>query len=98
MIEKRRYVNENSLFFNENLDSANSLSNMPKRYNSCSTIFIDDSTVSQPNQKSAIRLVACAIYYHIKKRTSDRTMDIFDEKKYPLSVSCEFFLRNKVIY
>ena len=52
----------------------------PKRSNSCSTIFIDDSTVSQPNLKSAIRLVACTIHFHIKRRTSDRTLDIFDEK------------------
>ncbi len=61
--------------------------NAVKRANSCSTIYIDDSTVSQPNLKSAIRLVACAIYYHIKQRKSDRTMDIFDEKLYPISVS-----------
>jgi hypothetical protein len=56
-----------------------------KKYNSCSTIYIDDSTVSQPNLKSAIRLVACAIHYHIKRRTGDRTIEIFDERKYPLS-------------
>lgn len=56
-----------------------------KKYNSCSTIYIDDSTVSNPNLKSAIRLVAYAIHCHIKRRTSDRTMDIFDEKLYPLS-------------
>lgn len=52
---------------------------------SCSTIYIDDSTVSQPNLKWAIRLVAYAIHYHIKRRTSDRCLDIFDEKLYPLS-------------
>lgn len=56
-----------------------------KKFNSCSTIYIDDSTVSQPNLKSAIRLVACAIHYHIKRRTSDRSLDIFDEKLYPIS-------------
>lgn len=58
-----------------------------KKYNSCSTIYVDDSTVSQPNLKSIIRLVACAIHYHIKRRTSDRSQEIFDEKTYPLSVS-----------
>jgi hypothetical protein len=56
-----------------------------KRYNSCSTIFVDDSTVSQPNLKSAVRLVSCAIHYHIKRRTSNRTLDIFDERIYPLN-------------
>lgn len=28
---------------------------LTKKYSSCSTIFIDDSTVSQPNLKSTIR-------------------------------------------
>uniref|UniRef100_A0A8C2A4Q1 Cyclin Y-like 1 n=2 Tax=Cyprinus carpio TaxID=7962 RepID=A0A8C2A4Q1_CYPCA len=44
-----------------------------KKYSSCSTIFIDDSTVSQPNLKSTI------------KWDSDRSLDIFDEKMHPLS-------------
>uniref|UniRef100_A0AAY5K259 Cyclin-Y-like protein 2 n=1 Tax=Esox lucius TaxID=8010 RepID=A0AAY5K259_ESOLU len=39
-----------------------------KKYSSCSTIFIDDSTVSQPNLKSTIKCVTLAIYYHIKNR------------------------------
>uniref|UniRef100_A0A8C7L7W9 Cyclin Y-like 1 n=1 Tax=Oncorhynchus kisutch TaxID=8019 RepID=A0A8C7L7W9_ONCKI len=43
------------------------------KYSSCSTIFIDDSTVSQPNLKSTI------------KWDSDRSLDIFDEKMHPLS-------------
>lgn len=60
-----------------------------KRYNSCSTIYVDDSTVSQPNLKSAIRLVAYAIHYHIKRRISDRSNDIFDEKLYPLSTDAK---------
>jgi hypothetical protein len=42
--------------------------------------------------KSAIRLVACAVHYHIKRRTGERTLDIFDEKLYPLSVSI-FYLK-----
>uniref|UniRef100_A0A3Q2T0V1 Cyclin-like domain-containing protein n=1 Tax=Fundulus heteroclitus TaxID=8078 RepID=A0A3Q2T0V1_FUNHE len=41
---------------------------LTKKYSSCSTIFIDDSTVSQPNLKN-----------------SNRSLDIFDEKKHPLS-------------
>uniref|UniRef100_A0A8D0CHH3 Cyclin Y-like 1 n=1 Tax=Scleropages formosus TaxID=113540 RepID=A0A8D0CHH3_SCLFO len=46
---------------------------LTKKYSSCSTIFIDDSTVSQPNLKSTI------------KWDSDRSLDIFDEKMHPLS-------------
>ncbi|XP_072181013.1 cyclin-Y-like protein 1 [Diadema setosum] len=61
------------------------LSTLSKKFSSCSTIFIDDSTVSQPNLKSTIRCVSLAIYYHIKNRDSSRQMDIFDEKRYPLS-------------
>uniref|UniRef100_A0A8C9W2Q0 Cyclin Y-like 1 n=1 Tax=Scleropages formosus TaxID=113540 RepID=A0A8C9W2Q0_SCLFO len=58
---------------------------LTKKYSSCSTIFIDDSTVSQPNLKSTIKCVTLAIYYHIKNRDSDRSLDIFDEKMHPLS-------------
>nr|XP_023682436.1 cyclin-Y-like protein 1 [Paramormyrops kingsleyae] len=58
---------------------------LSKKYSSCSTIFIDDSTVSQPNLKSTIKCVTLAIYYHIKNRDSDRSLDIFDEKIHPLS-------------
>ncbi|XP_028290204.1 cyclin-Y-like isoform X3 [Gouania willdenowi] len=60
-----------------------------RKYSSCSTIFIDDSTVSQPNLKYTIKCVALAIYYHIKNRDVDGRMvlDIFDEKLHPLSKS-----------
>ncbi|XP_069108014.1 cyclin-Y-like protein 1 isoform X2 [Argopecten irradians] len=56
-----------------------------KKFSSCSTIFIDDSTVSQPNLKNTIKAVAYAIYFHIKNRESNRTIEIFDEKLHPLS-------------
>lgn len=56
-----------------------------KKSSSCSTIYIDDSTVSQPNLKNTIKCVALAIYYHIKNRTSERMMEIFDEKAHPLT-------------
>ncbi|XP_031557020.1 cyclin-Y-like protein 1-B [Actinia tenebrosa] len=57
-----------------------------RKCNSCSTIFIDDSTVSQPNLKSTIKCVALAVYYHIKNRDEVmRNIDIFDEKKHPLT-------------
>ncbi|XP_059823298.1 cyclin-Y-like protein 1 isoform X1 [Hemitrygon akajei] len=58
---------------------------LSKKYSSCSTIFIDDSTVSQPNLKSTIKCVTLAIYYHTKNRDSDRSIDIFDEKLHPLT-------------
>ncbi|XP_029307476.1 cyclin-Y-like protein 1 isoform X2 [Cottoperca gobio] len=58
---------------------------LTKKYSSCSTIFLDDSTVSQPNLKSTIKCVALAMYYHIKNRDSNRSLDIFDEKKHPLT-------------
>uniref|UniRef100_A0A8C3TUS0 Cyclin Y like 1 n=1 Tax=Catharus ustulatus TaxID=91951 RepID=A0A8C3TUS0_CATUS len=50
---------------------------LTKKYSSCSTIFIDDSTVSQPNLRSTIKLLFC--------RDSDRSLDIFDEKSHPLT-------------
>ncbi|XP_055737292.1 cyclin-Y isoform X2 [Salvelinus fontinalis] len=60
-----------------------------RKYSSCSTIFLDDSTVSQPNLKYTIKCVAMAIYYHIKNREIDGRMvlDIFDEKLHPLTKS-----------
>uniref|UniRef100_A0A671RQ10 Cyclin-Y-like protein 1 n=1 Tax=Sinocyclocheilus anshuiensis TaxID=1608454 RepID=A0A671RQ10_9TELE len=45
---------------------------LSKKYSSCSTIFIDDSTVSQPNLKSTIKW-------------SVTSLDTFDEKMHPLS-------------
>ncbi|EMP23848.1 Cyclin-Y, partial [Chelonia mydas] len=48
-----------------------------RKYSSCSTIFLDDSTVSQPNLK-----------YTIKWDTDGRMLlDIFDENLHPLSKS-----------
>ncbi|XP_068565750.1 cyclin-Y isoform X2 [Cebidichthys violaceus] len=60
-----------------------------RKYSSCSTIFLDDSTISQPNLKYTIKCVALAIYYHIKNRDVDGRMlvDIFDEKLHPLTKS-----------
>lgn len=58
---------------------------LQKHSNSCSTIYVDDSTVSQPNWKAMIRCVSIAIHSHIVHRKSNKTMDIFDEKLHPLS-------------
>ncbi|CAC5366533.1 Cyclin-Y-like protein 2,Cyclin-Y-like protein 1-B,Cyclin-Y,Cyclin-Y-like protein 1-A,Cyclin-Y-like protein 1,Putative cyclin-Y-like protein 3 [Mytilus coruscus] len=59
--------------------------NALRKCSSCSTIFIDDSTVSQPNLKNTIKAVAYAVYFHIRNRESNRTLEIFDEKAHPLS-------------
>lgn len=56
-----------------------------KKSSSCSTIYLDDSTVSQPNLKNTIKCVALAIYYHIRHRSASRSIDIFDEKLHPLT-------------
>ncbi|KAJ0059607.1 hypothetical protein NL108_006319, partial [Boleophthalmus pectinirostris] len=59
-----------------------------RKYSSCSTIFLDDCTVSQPNLKYTIKCVSLAIYYHIKNsRWRTFRLDIFDEKQHPLSKS-----------
>uniref|UniRef100_A0AAZ3QNG7 Cyclin-like domain-containing protein n=1 Tax=Oncorhynchus tshawytscha TaxID=74940 RepID=A0AAZ3QNG7_ONCTS len=58
------------------------------KYSSCSTIFIDDSTVSQPNLKSTIKWWLPATFilvFSLCLRDSDRSLDIFDEKMHPLS-------------
>lgn len=56
-----------------------------KKSSSCSTIYLDDSTVSQPNLKNTVKCVSLAIYYHIKNRQSDRRIEIFDERLHPLT-------------
>lgn len=56
-----------------------------KKSSSCSTIYLDDSTVSQPNLKNTVKCVSLAIYYHIKNRQCERRLDIFDERLHPLT-------------
>uniref|UniRef100_A0A8C5SF56 Cyclin Y like 1 n=1 Tax=Laticauda laticaudata TaxID=8630 RepID=A0A8C5SF56_LATLA len=59
---------------------------LTKKYSSCSTIFIDDSTVSQPNLRSTIKwYVSLFICIPLCCRDSDRSLDIFDEKSHPLT-------------
>lgn len=61
-----------------------------KKSNSCSTIFLDDSTISQPNLKNTIKCISLAIYYHIanrKNRTQERLMEIFEERLHPIIVT-----------
>jgi len=66
------------------------LTKLPKHSNSCSTIYVDDSTVSQPNCKAMMKCVSIAIHSHIVHRKSNKSMSIFDEKLHPLSVNFEF--------
>jgi hypothetical protein len=43
-----------------------------KKASSCSTIYIDDSTISQPNLKNTIKCISLAVYYHIVNRRLQR--------------------------
>lgn len=83
--DSKKKPNENGSF-----NTSESNLQISKKFNSCSTIYVDNSTVSQPNLKNEIKLVACAIHLHIKRRTSDRNLDIFDEKHHPLFVRTPF--------
>lgn len=65
--------------------SHNQASNLLKS-SSCSTIFTDGSTISQPDLNQTIRCVSLAIYFHIKNRTSDSYDEIFDESIHPLKM------------
>jgi len=56
-----------------------------RKSNSCSTIFINDSTVSHPHPTNTIKCVTLAIFYHIKNRTSENIIDIFDERLHPFN-------------
>jgi len=79
-----------------------------KRFSSTSTIYIDDSTVSQPNQRAMVKCVSLAIYYHIrhrKKQTGpDNHYTQFDEKHHPLTkeaINEDYFKKepdHKIIY
>ncbi|XP_056276860.1 cyclin-Y-like [Pseudoliparis swirei] len=67
----------------------NNHGSLRRKYSSCSTIFLDENTISQPNLKNTIKCVALAIYYHIKNRELEggALQEIFDEKHHPLSKS-----------
>ncbi|KAM8791717.1 cyclin-Y-like protein 1 [Rhynchonycteris naso] len=57
-----------------------------KLYNSCSTIFIDKNTPTQPDNMTTLQGLSHTIYDLIKNRLADRSMHIFDERFYPLKV------------
>lgn len=74
-----------------------SASHLTKKYSSCSTIFLDNSTICQPNLRTTVQCLALAIYYHIKNRDANRTEDIFDERLHPFTqevVPDEYFNRD----
>lgn len=59
-----------------------------RKSNSCSTIYCDDSTISQPNLKNTIKCISLAIYYHIRNRSNvgaERVMEIFEERLHPIT-------------
>lgn len=56
------------------------------RTSSCSRIHTDLSTISQPNLAQTIKCVSLAVFYHIKNRTSDNSVEIFDETIHPLKI------------
>ncbi|KAM7156953.1 cyclin-Y-like protein 1 isoform 1-T1 [Molossus nigricans] len=39
-----------------------------EKHSSCSTIFLDESTLSEPSVIITVQSLAIAIYYHIKNR------------------------------
>ncbi|XP_062518773.1 cyclin-Y-like [Corticium candelabrum] len=68
------------------LQEAHVLEGTKAKASSCSTIYLDDSTVSQPNLKTTLKLVSLAIYYHVKNFPQEpRVLEIFDERIHPLS-------------
>ncbi|XP_032115118.1 cyclin-Y-like protein 2 isoform X4 [Sapajus apella] len=60
------------------------------KFNSCSTIFLEDTTTSCPHFKMTLKSVALEIYLLIKERDENRTLEIFDEHIFPFNVSGTF--------
>lgn len=58
---------------------------LTRKYSSCSTIFLDDSTLSKPGLRKMIECVSIAVYYLIKNRDANRSLAIFDERLHPLT-------------
>ncbi|XP_063089756.1 cyclin-Y-like protein 1 [Cavia porcellus] len=60
---------------------------LTRKYSSCSSIWMDESTLSKPNHRNIVQCMTLAVYYHIKYRDANRSLDIFDERLHPLTVS-----------
>uniref|UniRef100_A0A3B4ZRU4 Cyclin-Y-like n=1 Tax=Stegastes partitus TaxID=144197 RepID=A0A3B4ZRU4_9TELE len=58
-----------------------------RKYSSCSTIFLDDNTVSQPNLKYTIKWYQHGSSAQTRDTDGGMLLDIFDEKLHPLSKS-----------
>ena len=94
MVTQRSPIFSNNIYlFSQYSSPYAEYGQLSKKFSSCSTIFIDDSTVSQPNLKNTIKAVALAVFFHIRNRQyrerdqlEGRLLDIFDEKLHPLSV------------
>uniref|UniRef100_A0A8I3W0T7 Cyclin N-terminal domain-containing protein n=1 Tax=Callithrix jacchus TaxID=9483 RepID=A0A8I3W0T7_CALJA len=56
-----------------------------RKYSSCSTILLGNSTVSEPDLSHILESVTLAIYYNIKHRYANRSLAIFNESIHPLS-------------
>nr|XP_023419111.1 cyclin-Y-like protein 1 [Cavia porcellus] len=56
-----------------------------RKYSSCSSIWMDESTLSKPNHRNIVQCMTLAVYYHIKYRDANRSLDIFDERLHPLT-------------
>ncbi|CAI4231454.1 unnamed protein product [Auanema sp. JU1783] len=59
-----------------------------RKSSSCSTIYLDDSTITQPNLKNTIKCISLAIFYHIVNRSNrghERLMEIFEERLHPIT-------------
>ncbi|EDV21136.1 uncharacterized protein TRIADDRAFT_30791, partial [Trichoplax adhaerens] len=54
-----------------------------KRYSSCSSIYLDDSTVSQPNLRCTLKCFIC-FALRMYRHDPPRLKDIFDEELHPL--------------
>uniref|UniRef100_A0A286XM23 Cyclin N-terminal domain-containing protein n=1 Tax=Cavia porcellus TaxID=10141 RepID=A0A286XM23_CAVPO len=52
---------------------------------SYSTIRTDESILSQPNHRNIVQCMTLAVYYHIKYRDANRSLDIFDERLHSLT-------------
>ncbi|KAI6240135.1 Cyclin-Y-like protein 1 [Aphelenchoides fujianensis] len=82
--EVRLKENRNSMYV---LDELQNRRTGLKRWNSCSTIYLDDSTISQPHLKNTVLCMSLAVYYHIanrKNRGHERLMEIFEERLHPI--------------